>query len=130
MVSVRSSGQLSFQFIVSKQCCFYTSLICSVFSAIENVKDGVKFEFGKSGWLFNLQRFKAKTKTTAQTVLHLISSDDCALATHMLEDMELIFNKYSLASKSFCLMLTIKEDLTPQLLCDYPPAVAPTVYLE
>lgn len=71
MATVRSSGQVSNPFSDSnetKQCSVLAPLLFVLYFAVmletafENVKEGMRFEFKRSGELFNQQHIKARTK--------------------------------------------------------------------
>ena len=75
-----------------------------------------------NGSLFDLSRFRAKTKTVERLVTEALFADDCALMVHTEVDLQLIVSKFAEASQLFG--LTISLGKTEVL---YQPSPASTV---
>lgn len=110
MTAVRSSVEVTDPFVVSngtKQVCVHASLLSVLYFSVmvetvfENVNEGLRFVFRIIIGFLNQRRLKARTKRIVQTVRHLLFADDCVLLVNTLENMKLIIEKYSRASKSF-----------------------------
>ena len=56
---------------------------------------GVYIQFRTNGNIFNLQRLKAKTKTTELLVRDLLFADDCALIAHSVNDINRIKDSHN-----------------------------------
>ena len=59
--------------------------------------------------LFNVAHFRAKTKTTQILVRELLYADDSALVAHSAEEIQIIVDAFSDASKKFGLKINIKK---------------------
>lgn len=59
--------------------------------------------------IFNLRRFKAKTKVHHILVRELLYADDCALVAHTEEDVQVLIDCLSNATKRYGLSISIKK---------------------
>ena len=70
---------------------------------------GVKFQFRASGGLFNHQRFQAKTLTRTSLIRDLLFADDAAFVATSFEEAQDLVDRFSKASKTFGLTISIKK---------------------
>ena len=104
-----SSGALSEPFTVEtgvKQGCIITpTLFANFIAAIlhligKELPQGIPIRYRTDGRLFNLNRFKAKSKVTLTTIVELQYADDNAIAAHTAEDLQAILNAFAKAYKA------------------------------
>lgn len=99
----------------TKQGCVMAPLLFSiVFSAVlhdafHDCDKGVMIRFRSDGSIFNLQRLKAKTKTSCMLLRDLLYADDCALIAHSEEDAQSIVDLFSQATIKYGLTISIRK---------------------
>ena len=74
-----------------------------------NLPTGVQFVFRTDGKLFNLNRFKAKSKLSHSSIMELQYADDNVIVAHTEEDLQATLNAFSRAYKLLGLTLNIKK---------------------
>ena len=118
MANVSVGGEVSESLSVTngvKHGCVLAPTLFSIFlSAMLNevfrdMGDGIYIQSRLSADLFNVARFRAKTKTTRILMRELIFADDSALVAHSAEDIQKIVDAFSDASKKFGLKINIKK---------------------
>jgi hypothetical protein len=118
MAHVRDNGQTSPSFSVSngvKQgCVLAPTLFSLMFSAMlhdafRNERPGMDIRVRTDGGLFNLRRFKAKTKTHIIRVCELLFADDCALVASTHDEMQKSVNLFEKACTDFGLTISTKK---------------------
>lgn len=136
---VLDNGELSEPFTVSngvKQGCVMAPTLFSVLFAavlIEAFKDinvGVYIQYRTDGKLFNLRRLQAHTKVIEQLVRDLLFADDCALMAHTQQDMQVIMDKFSAATKRFGLVISIKKTQVMYQPAPGQPYQSPHVHVD
>ena len=110
MARVQDQGTESDVFTVSngtKQGCVMAPMLFSIIFSIM-LQDafcdndlGVYIQFRTNGNIFNLQRLKAKTKTTELLVRDLLFADDCALIAHSINDIKRFTDSFSKENGSY-----------------------------
>ena len=70
---------------------------------------GVYIPFRTNGNIFNLQRLKAKTKTTELLVRDLLFTDDCALIAHSIKDIKRITDSFAKVAHRCGLTISLKK---------------------
>ena len=76
-------------------------------TAIRDLEQGVYLRYRLDGYLFDLRRLTAKTKTVKKTVLEALFADDCALKAHRESNLQIIVNKFAEASRLFGLTISL-----------------------
>ena len=118
MAHVRDNGQTSPNFPVSngvKQgCVLAPTLFSMMFSAMLQdafriERPGLDIRVRTDGGLFNLRRFKAKTKTHSVRVCELLFADDCALVAPNFDEMQRSVDLFSAACTDFGLTISTKK---------------------
>ena len=98
-----------------KQGCVFAPLLFSIvmaaviYDAFHNCEKGINFNVRYDGGIFNLRRFKAKTKVHHILVRELLYADDCALVAHTEEDVQVLIDCLSNATKRYGLSISIKK---------------------
>lgn len=115
---LNNSGSESKPFTVEtgvKQGCIIAPTLFAVFIAAilhligENLPQGVQILYRMDGRLFNLNRFKAKSKVSTTSILELQYADDNAIVAHSEEDLQCILDAFSKAYNLLGLTLNIKK---------------------
>ena len=118
MAKVKEAGETSDSFPVSngvKQGCVLAPTLFSIFlsamleDAFGELEEGVYIQSRHDANLFNASHFKAKTKTAQILIRELLFADDSALVAHTPEQMQLVIDAFSSASKKFGLQINIKK---------------------
>lgn len=116
--SVQDGGEMSEAFTVStgtKQWCVLAPTLFSLFFsamlyvAFKGLNLGIPIEYRTDAGVFNLGRFRAKTKTKKATIRELLFADDCALVTHNSEDLQLLVDKFATSCRRFGLTISVKK---------------------
>ena len=100
---------------MGKLCCVLTPTPFSIFlsvmldEAFRDMGDGVYIQSRRSADLFNVVRFRAKTKTTRILMRELLFADDSALVARSADELQKIVDAISDASKKFGLKINIKK---------------------
>ena len=124
---LNNSGSLSEPFTVEtgvKQGCIIAPTLFSVFIAFilhligKELPQGIPIWYRTDGRLFNLNRFKAKTKIRKTIIMELQYADDNAIAAHSAEDLQGILNAFAKAYRALGLAMNIKKT---QVLHQPPP---------
>ena len=139
MAKVSQDGDVSSAFLVSngvKQGCVLASTLFSVLFAamllyaFRNLDTGIYIRFRTDGKLFNLRRLQAKSKVFEALVRELLFADDCALAAHTQEDLQLIMNQFAEACKLFGLTISLKKTEVMHQPKPGKPYVAPVITID
>ena len=91
--------------------------------ALQNCTSGIYIKFRTDGSLFNLARLRAKTKVNHAIIQELLYADDCGIFAHSEEDIQILMDNFSRASKSFGLTVSIKKT---EVLYQPSPNTRPT----
>ena len=114
--TVLSDGEASEPFSISdgvKQGCVLAPVLFNLFfacvlnHAIKDLEQGVYLRYRLDGFLFDIHRLTAKTKTVKKIVLDALFADDCALIAHTDSDLQIIVNKFAEASRLFGLTISL-----------------------
>ena len=98
-----------------KQGCIIAQTLFTVFIATilhlngNNLPPGVQFVFRTDAKLFNLNRFKAKSKLSHSSIMELQYAYDNATVAHTEDDLQIILNAFARAYKLLGLTLNIKK---------------------
>jgi exonuclease III len=116
---VLDQGSFSNAFTVSngvKQGCVLAPTLFSIMFAMlirDAFKDvdkaGIFLQYRTDGGVFNLQRFRAKTKVMQAVSRELLFADDCALMAHSLEHILQLTDCFAKAAKRFGLTISLKK---------------------
>ncbi|KAL7404828.1 hypothetical protein ABVT39_019559 [Epinephelus coioides] len=82
---------------------------------------GVQIIYRTDGKLFNLNRFKAKSKVLHTSIMELQYADDCAVVAHTEEDLQTTLNAFTRAYRLLALTMNIKKT---EVLHQPPPDTA------
>lgn len=77
--------------------------------AFRNCETGVLFRFRTTGKLFNLTRFRARSKTFHSLVRELLYADDVDFVAHTAEDMQGIMDRFSRTCTAFGLTISLEK---------------------
>ena len=125
--TVLNSGFESEPFIVEtgvKQGCIIAPTLFTIFIAAilhltgQELPQGIPILYRTDGRLFNLNRFKAKSKVRNTTIMELQYADDNAIVALSPEDLQGILNAFAKAYRALGLALNIKKT---QVLYQPPP---------
>ena len=75
--------------------------------AFEGNDEGIYLRSRHDGGLFNISRFRAKTKVREMTVRELLFAGDAALVAHSEESLQRLLDKFSESCKSFGLRISL-----------------------
>ncbi|KAJ8398995.1 hypothetical protein AAFF_G00416620 [Aldrovandia affinis] len=98
-----------------KQGCIIASTLFAIFIAAilhltsQNLPEGVKLMYRTDDRLFNLNRFKAKSKVLTSTIMELQYADDNAVVAYSEADLQSILNAFARAYRLLGLDLNIKK---------------------
>ena len=116
-----------------KQGCVFAPLLSSIvvaaviYDAFHECEKGINFNVRYDGGIFNLRRFKAKTKIHQLLVRELQYVGDCVLVAHTEEEAQVLIDYLSNATKRCGLSISIKKIevlIQPEPGCCYKePAV-------
>ena len=71
--------------------------------AVSEIQKGVYIQTRKEALLFNVARFKSKSKSVSNLVKNLLFADDNALVAHTLNDIQVFVDRFATAAKQFSL---------------------------
>ncbi len=91
--------------------------------AFADVESSVKFQFRTSGGLFNLQRFKAKTRLRTSIIRDVLFADDSVLVATSFEEAQQLLDRFSAACKAFCLTISIMKTEVVHQPCSTPKQI-------
>ena len=77
--------------------------------AFEGNDQGIYLISRHDGGLFNIARFRAKTKVRQVIIRELLFADDAALVAHSEESLQRLLDKFSESCKSFGLRISLKK---------------------
>ena len=77
--------------------------------AFENNYAGIYVRYRASGKLFNLQRFKAKSKVFISLIRDLLYAGDCDVVSHTTTVMQNLINAFDPACDAFRLSINLKK---------------------
>ena len=117
MATVAYENEESKAFLVNngvKQGCVLAPILFNIYfslirHAFEGNDEGIYLRSRHDGGLFNISRFRAKTKVRELTVRELIFTDDAALVAHSEESLQRLLDKFSESCKSFGLRISLKK---------------------
>ena len=75
--------------------------------ALKNTTSSIYMRYRVDGGVYNLQRLRARTKVMHTFVRELLFSDDCALMTHTVEDIQELTSCFARAAKRFGLKISL-----------------------
>lgn len=85
---------------------FFTSMLSH---SCKNLEKGIYLKYRMDGSLFDLRRLQAKTKTSTVLLREALFADDCSLNAHSEEDLQIMLDHFSEASKLFGLTISISK---------------------
>jgi hypothetical protein len=77
--------------------------------AFQDCDIGIQLRFRTTGKVFNLRRFKARSKTFQLLVRELLYADDADFVAHTEEDMQTLMDRFSKACIAFGLTISLKK---------------------
>ncbi len=126
-----NGGSKSEPFIVEtgvKQGCVIAPTLFAIFIAAilhligEELPQGIPIMYRTDGRLFNLNRFKAKSKVNCTTITELQYADDNVIAAHSAEDLQGILNAFAM---TFCVLPSLCKVVNGRLLDNYQVSSLP-----
>ena len=91
-------------------------------SAFKESSAGVEVRYRTDRGLYDLKGLKAKTKVTETLVRELLYADDCAIVSHSENNLQILTDLISSATKRFGLTISIKKtEVLFQAASDQPP---------
>ena len=112
-----------------KQGCVLAPTLFGIFSgaminhALSWSPVGILLHCRSSGKLFNLSRFKSKTKIVKVLIRELLIADDAAIVTHAEEDLQKLLDNFSRACTDFGLTIRLKETQMMSQSTVHPPVL-------
>ena len=94
-----------------KQGCAAAPTLFSIFLALvlilvhDHLPSGVVIEYRMDGQLYNLRRFRSKSRITQASITDLQYADDCVILAHSEDTLQTILNLFSSTYQSLCLSL-------------------------
>uniref|UniRef100_A0A8W8JBQ4 Reverse transcriptase domain-containing protein n=1 Tax=Magallana gigas TaxID=29159 RepID=A0A8W8JBQ4_MAGGI len=79
---------------------FFAMLLKHAFGAST---EGIHLRIRSDGNLFNLSRFKAKTKVRDRLIRDMLFADDAAVFTHIEEELQTLMNRFTMASPAIAI---------------------------
>lgn len=113
-----------------KQGCIIAPTLFSIFIATilhltsQSLPEGLKFVYRTDGGLFNINRFRAKTKVLTSSIMELQYADDNALVALSEEELQSIMDAFARAYQLLGLDINIKKT---QILYQPAPGTSPKV---
>ena len=116
--TVQFSGSISEPFNISsgvKQGCVLAPTLFGIFftlllkHAFGTSKEATYLRTGSDGRLFNLARLRAKTKVRDALIRDMLFADDAAVSSHTQQELQLLMDRFSQASKDFGLTISLKK---------------------
>ena len=80
--------------------------------AFQGNDEGIYLKTRYDGRLFNVSRFRSKTKLKESTVRELLFADGAALFAHSAESLQRLLDRFSQSSRSFGLKISLKKTVT------------------
>jgi hypothetical protein len=77
--------------------------------AFSDFDRGITIEHRTDGDFFNIRRLQAKTKVSVMLLRDFLFADDCALAAHSLDHIQVITNRFAAACHRFGLTISLKK---------------------
>jgi len=118
LASVLDGGSASSSFSVTcgtKQGCILAPLLFSIFSAMllyvtfHDCTVGIPLTFRSDRNLFNLHKLQTQSKTTFAIIRELLFADNCALATHTLQEAQTLLDRFVVACHRLGLCVSLKK---------------------
>ena len=116
--TVQFDGCTSYSFDIKsgvKQGCVLAPTLFSIYfavlleSAFKGSPDDVYLKWRTDGFLFNLSRLKAATKTTTSQIRDLLFADNAAIVAHDESTLQSMMNQLSTACTKFSLIISVKK---------------------
>ena len=85
---------------------YFSSLLHHAFS---NSTLGVYLHTRFDGGLFNVKRFRAKSKVSNLTVTDLLFADDAALVAHCAKDLQILLDRFAASCAAFGLTISVSK---------------------
>ena len=85
---------------------YFSSLLHHAFS---NSTLGVYLHTRFDGGLFNVKRFRAKSKVTNSTVKDLLFADDAALVAHCAKDLQILLDRFAASCAAFGVTISVSK---------------------
>lgn len=76
----------------------------------EKVQKGINIRYRTDGKLFSLRSLIAKTKVLEELICEALFTNDCALLSHSESDLQLIYDRFSEATKQFGLTISLENN--------------------
>jgi len=133
MSTVQFDGDISDEFGVKsgvKQGCVLAPTLFGIFfslllrHAFWSSTDGVYLHSRSDGGLFNIARFRAKTKTRTVTIRDMLFADDAALASHSEEGLQRLLDSFSTSCDLFGLTISLKKTQVMGQATPAPPQMS------
>lgn len=102
----------------------------AILHAFKNSDIGILVRYRTTGKLFNLTRYKAKTKTFIALVRDLLYADDCDLVAHSEHDMQRTLDLFSSACIAFGLTISLKKTKVMFTPAPGAPYVEPNILIQ
>ena len=80
--------------------------------AFQGNDEGIYLKTRHDNRLFNISRFRSKTKLKESTVRELLFADDAALVAHSAESLQRLLDRFSQSCGSFELKISLKKTVT------------------
>ncbi len=119
-----------------KQGCVIAPTLFAIFVAAilhligEELPQGIPIMYRTDGRLFNLNRFKAKSKVNYTTITELQYADDNVITVHSAEDLQGILNAFAKAYRALGEKLNIKKTKVLHQCPPYQPAIQPNIKVD
>ena len=132
MSTVQFDGDMSAEFGVKsgvKQGCVIAPTLFGIFFALllkhafKSPTDGVYLYSRSDGHLFNISRFRAKTKIRPVTIRDLLFADDAALVSHQQDGLQSLMDRFSDACDLFGLSISQNKTQVMGQATPSPPCI-------
>ncbi len=109
----------------------FAIFIAAIFPLIgKELPQGIPIMYRTDGRLFNLNRFKAKSKVNCTTITELQYADDNVIAAHSTEDLQGILNAFAKACRALGLKLNMKNTKVLHQCPPYQLAIQPNIKVD